>query len=376
MLSVSTHRDNAVHVLHVVPGLGAGGMELAMSRVITGLTDRGVRHSIACLKGEAEIADRLPSQTEIACLHSRPNEPQLPARLAKLIRRFRPTVIHARNWGAWPDVALGRLLHWPVVPLIFSFHGLGRSGYMPLRRRVASHVLVRMTTHLFTVSSQSREMLIDHWGWPAGKVDVISNGVDTDRFRPGETHTPGKTTIIGTVGNLRPVKNHAMLLRACAKLAARGADVELRIAGEGTERTDLEALSGELGFAERLKLPGRVEDVPGFLHELDLFVLSSDSEQHPNALNEAMACGLPCVSTRVGCVDELLDGGRCGGIVEPGDTEALTDELSRMLSDESLRRARATAGHDRAVNDYSMDRMLDAYERLYRRFGSPRGCVA
>jgi len=106
----------SVHVLHVVPGLGPGGMELAMGRVISLLTGDGMRHSIACLEGQPRIAGRLPSETGIHCFHSRPNEPQLPARLGQLVREIRPTVIHARNWGAWPDMAVGRLLAWPIVP--------------------------------------------------------------------------------------------------------------------------------------------------------------------------------------------------------------------------------------------------------------------
>jgi len=292
-----------IHVLHVVPGLIPGGMELVMARVISGLSDKGMEHSVACLKGEPQIASRLPGETEIHCLHSRPNEPQLPARLARLIRRIRPTVIHARNWGAWPDVAVGRLLAPPIVPLIFSFHGLGQAGYMPLRRRLASRALVRLTTCLFTLSEQSKRMLVTHWGWPEKRVNIIPNGVDTDRFRPAPAPRETDRFVVGTVGNLRPVKNHALLIRACAAAGRSGVDLELRIAGEGAEGTRLLALAESLGFADRLRLVGRIEEVPGFLNHLDLFVLSSDSEQHPNALNEAMACGLASVATRVGCAD-------------------------------------------------------------------------
>ena len=81
-----------------------------MARVISVLTGNGMRHSIACMKGDNQLGDRLPKETDIHCLHSRSNEPQLPARLGRLVRQIRPTVIHARNWGAWPDMAVGRLL--------------------------------------------------------------------------------------------------------------------------------------------------------------------------------------------------------------------------------------------------------------------------
>ncbi len=362
----------SIHVLHVVPGLLPGGMELAMARVISGLSGNGMRHSVVCLKGEPEIADRLPECTEIHCMHARPNEPQLPARLARTIRQVRPTVIHTRNWGAWPDTAVGRLLTRPRAPLIHSFHGLGKAGYMPRRRRWASWALARMTTSLFTVSCQSRDMLVAHWGWPRHRVNVIPNGVDTERFRLADRHDNRERRVIGTVGNLRSVKNHALLVRACGDLLAQGVDLEVRIAGEGKQRENLTALAESSGLGERLKLVGRVEDVPGFLRDLDLFVLSSDSEQHPNALNEAMACGLPCVATRVGCVDELLDAGRCGKIVAPGAREEMAGAIRELILDPALGRRFAAAARQRAVEHYSHAKMLGAYEALYTQFANGR----
>ena len=354
------------HVLHVVPGLGPGGMELAMARVVSGLNDAGMRHSIVCLKGEPEIADLLPEWTAIYCFHARPNEPQLPIRLARLVRRIKPNVIHARNWGAWPDMALGRLFAWPFVPMIFSFHGLGEAGYMPWRRRMASKILVHAMTHLFTVSRQSRDMLMKHWGWPKDRTEVIPNGVDTRRFSPC-TGPRSNRLVIGSVGNLRTVKNHALILRACARLVADGVELEIRIAGEGDQREPLTRLAESLGLSYRLQLNGLTEDVPGFLNGLDIFVLSSDSEQHPNALNEAMACGVASIATRVGCVEDLLNDGRCGRIIEPGDVDGLAMALRELVSDESFRCNFAEAGLKRVRAHYSLDIMLGRYRELYLR---------
>ena len=356
----------SMHILHVVPGLIPGGMELSMARVISGLTGDRMRHSIACLKGGPEIADCLPEATAIYCFHARPNEPQLPFRLASLVRRFKPDVIHARNWGAWPDMALGRLFAWPFVPMIFSFHGLGKAGYMPWRRRMASKILVHAMTHLFTVSRQSREMLIKHWGWPGNRTEVIPNGVDTCRFFPC-TGPRCHRLVIGSVGNLRTVKNHALILRACARLVAQGVDLEIRIAGEGDQRESLTRLAKFLGLSCCLQLNGLTEDIPGFLNGLDIFVLSSDSEQHPNALNEAMSCGVASIGTRVGCVEDMLDGGRCGKIIEPGDTDGLETALRELASDELLRRNFAEAGLKHVRSHYSLDVMIDRYRELYLR---------
>jgi glycosyltransferase involved in cell wall biosynthesis len=341
-------------------------MELGMVKVIAGLNGGRMRHSVAYLKGEPEIADRLPRVTRVYALNSRSNDVRVPGRIARLIREVHPTVIHARNWGAWPDAVAGRLLTANRTPLILSFHGLGRAGYMPLRRRAASWVMARMSTRLVAVSNESKELMASKWGWPRGRIEVIPNGVDTERFSPGERGERQGRLTIGTVGNLRPVKNHALLMRACAALVRSGMDLELRIAGEGDERGNLVALASTIGLGDRLKLCGRVEDVPGFLRQLDLFVLSSDSEQHPNALNEAMACGLACVATRVGCVPELLDEGRLGRIVPPGDAAAMVSAIKDMLADAAERRILGEAARERARDHYSLGAMLAAYERLYR----------
>ena len=354
-----------IHVLHVVPGLGRGGMELMMAQLISGLTDERMRHSIACLKGEVEIGDRLPASTKIFCLHARPNEPQLPFRLARLVQKCKPDVIHSRNWGAWPDMALGRFLAWPIIPFIFSFHGLGKAGYMPKRRRLASRLLVHGATRLVTVSRQSRDMLARLWGWPAEKTEVIPNGVDTRRFYPINNQQKNGRIVVGSVGNLRSVKNHALILEACAPLVRNGMDLEIHIAGEGNQRNHLETLGKRLGLYGRLQLPGKIDDVNGFLNKLDIFVLSSDSEQHPNALNEAMACGVSCISTRVGCVDDLLNDGRCGVIIEPGDSSGLKKVLAELALDPMRRAAFGKLGLERVREHYSLNNMLFRYRRLY-----------
>lgn len=357
--------SNPAHVLHVVPGLLPGGMELAMAKVISGISDSGMRHSIAYMKGEPEIADRLPGETELHCLNAQPNELRLPARLSRLIDKVQPTVIHARNWGAWPDTAIARLLSRRKTPLVLSFHGLGRAGYMPLRRRWASWALARMSTRLVTVSGESKELMSAKWGWPAGRVEVIPNGVDTARFTPAPRRSTRQRMVVGTVGNLRPVKNHALLIRACGELVQSGIDLELRIAGEGEERDRLVNLGQSLGMGERLKLAGQIEDVPAFLQDLDVFALSSDSEQHPNALNEALACGLACVATKVGCVAELLDRGRCGRIVPPGDVREMAASIGELLSNCEARYRIAAAARIQACERYSLNNMLGAYRSLY-----------
>jgi len=361
-----------VHVLHVVPGLLPGGMEFTLCRIIRGTAGEGLRHSVACLKGEAEIGAEIAGAASICCMHATPNEPLLFWRLRKLIKQVRPDVIHALNWGAWPDTALARMTLLPPTPLIFTFHGLGRAGRMPLRRRLAFRILPLFTTVLTTVSEGSKRMMVADYGWPGRRVEVIPNGIDSTRFRPPEGPRAGGRLVIGTVGNLRPVKNHAVLVRAAAELAAQGIDLELRVAGEGPRRKALEELAESLKFSGRLRLLGFVEDVGEFLHGLDIFVLPSDSEQHPICLLEAMASALPCVASDVGGVGEMLDGGRCGKLVPPGQPRPLARAIAELASSDPLRRSIGLAARQRVRECYNLQRMCDSYRQLYLRFAKKK----
>lgn len=341
-------------------------MELALSRVINGLLPLGMTHSIAVLKGEAIIRDRIDPSVRIHCLHAGARDPGVPLRLKQLIDRERPTVIHCRNLGAWPEIAVARLLARPRVPLVFSFHGLAEARPVSWRWRMLSRLLARLTSRLFTVSAASRQFLVEHIGLRGAAIEVIPNGVDTARFGPpGGPRPAAEVLVVGTVGSLLPVKNQELLVRACATLIGQGTRLRLEIAGEGPARQDLQRVIDALGIADHVVLRGQVADIPGFLHSLDLFVLPSDSEAHPNALSEAMACGLPCIASRVGGIPEIVDEGRAARLFPRGDEAALTEALRALALDADARRALGQAACQLVAERYSMQVMLQRYAALY-----------
>ena len=356
------------HVLHVVPTLGAGGMEMAMSRVVNGLLSDGISHSIVVLKGEAIIAGQFDPAVKIHCLHARPRDAGLLLQLRRLIRTERPSVIHARNLSAWPEVALARLSAWPPTPLVFSFHGLAGTTPLSLRWRLTSRALARVTNSVFTVSQGSKDFLIQQAGIPASGIAVIPNGVDTTRFFPSPEPCLQDEFRIGTLGSLTPVKNQALLIRACHRLSEAGFKLRLEIAGEGRERLALENLIEALGMTEKVLLIGHVADTPAFLQSLHAFVLPSHSEAHPNALSEAMACALPCIGSRVGGIPEILDQGRAGMLFDSGDETALAEALKTLIGNQPLREELGRAALVRTCEKYSMDVMIKNYRELYGRW--------
>ncbi|WP_126445766.1 glycosyltransferase [Sulfuricystis multivorans] len=359
--------NRSFHVVHVVPTLQPGGMEFALARVVNGLIPYGTTHSIIALKGDAIIRDRFDLSVRIHCMHAGPHDPHIPFRLRRLIKNEAPSVIHARNLGAWPEIAFARLMTYPLVPIVFSFHGIAEVKPVPMRWRLLSRMLSMITTHIFTVSEGSKQFLVHHLGLCGSDIDIIPNGVDTRIFYPKRDprHTGGPLRI-GTVGSLSPVKNQALLIRACFQVLNQGIDVQLDIAGEGRERQALEKLIDSLGLTRNVRLLGHVKNIQKFLNNLDIFVLPSDSEAHPNALSEAMACGLPCIATRVGGIPEITDKGRAALLFEAGDEVALVKLLLILATDHEKRKALGAAAVEFISKNYSMEVMLKNYFDLYQ----------
>jgi len=185
---------------------------------------------------------------------------------------------------------------------------------------------------------------------------VIHNGVDTEKYRPG---TPEERAIarrawgaghddvvLMTVASLKPLKRIDALLRAAAALRNSGAPIRAVLVGDGPDRGALESLARELGLSDRVTFAGVREDVDAWLRGADVFVLSSRTEAFPNVVLEAMATGLPVVTTDVGSVREMVEPGVSALVVPAGDDPALGAAISRLASDPSLRDAFGRRGRE------------------------------
>lgn len=363
---------SAPHVLHVVRTLGrSGGMERNLYRVVKTTHARGIRHSIALLSDFPDIID-FGELAEVTRFVTEPNDPRLITMLRAHIRRLRPDVVHARNWGAWPDVAVARLLTRRRPRFVFSYHGMEETDRVPLKRRLAFQGLAAITDEVFAVSDAARQRLRTDLGIRFGDMGVLPNGVDTDRFSPTEAPRPEGPLVLGSSGRLHPIKNFPLILDAMAQLPARFADVRVRYAGEGPERETILERARALGLEDRVELLGHVDDVPGFLRGLDVYVLASDMEANPNALLEAMASGLPSLATRAGGSVEVSNQGHAAHLFEVGDAAGLARGLVPLLDDAAARRTLGATARAWILERYAQSRMMDAYEALYRGGRAPR----
>jgi len=201
-------------------------------------------------------------------------------------------------------------------------------------------------------------------GFAPDRLLLIPNGVDADIFCPGpESDDKGRRIIF--VGRLIPSKGVPLLVRALSKLAAAGLDAQLDLVGDGPERTSLQRLADELRVSARITLHGSVHGVAALLQQAAVFVLPSFIEGMSNAMLEAMACGLPVITTRVGASPELIEDGVSGLLINAGDEEALQTALQRVLQDRALARRLGTAARRIIEAKFSIDRIADRYSDLY-----------
>jgi glycosyltransferase involved in cell wall biosynthesis len=360
-------------LLHLHSSFSLGGKEARAVRLMNQWGDRA-HHTI--LSGDPEamsardaIAPGVPVDfpRDAPLLTGLPD----PARyrlLARYMAQF--DLVLSYNWGAMDGVMARRAFapFMALPPLIHHEDGFNadeNDGLKPRRnlfRRAAlgaAHALVVPSVTLEGIARRT-------WGQPARRVRLIPNGIAVDRYAappapdaiPALRRSPGKL-LVGTLAGLRPVKN---IPRLVAAVAAHRDRLQLVVVGEGPERDAIQAAARAAGLDD-LCLAGFLPDPARYVGLFDIFALSSDSEQFPISLVEAMAAGLPVASTDVGDVAHMVAPENRPFVVRDG--EGLARALGALADDAGLRARLGAANRARASRDFAEEAMLDAYARLY-----------
>jgi glycosyltransferase involved in cell wall biosynthesis len=288
--------------------------------------------------------------------------------LVQLFRRRRVDIVHSHEFTmALYGAAAAR---WAGLPHVITMHG-GTGFAQRWRRRIATRWAIRQSQSVVAVSRATRTTLASALAVSESAFTVIPNGVapvsGTGSAVRAELGLDPDELLILAVGNLYPVKGHAVLLRALAAIGGgEGARWRLAIAGRGEEEERLRMAAVELGVSDRFQLLGYRSDIANLLTAADMYAMPSLSEGLPLALIEAMFAGKPIIASDVGGIPEVVEGGHEALLVPPGDAHALTHALVRLLSDPGLRRQLAAAAQRRAQADFAVGAMATAYERLYR----------
>jgi glycosyltransferase involved in cell wall biosynthesis len=282
--------------------------------------------------------------------------------------RDRVDILHSHMFGAnvWGTI-LGRLTRVPVV--IAHEHSWTFEG-QPMRRLLDRELIGRGATAFVAVSAEDRQKMIEIEGVPEAKVHVLPNGIQPLRPPSGkdvraELGIAADAPLVGSVGELHPQKAFDLLFAAAAELRDRFPNLQVIVAGEGSDRTRLERRIRELDLEHTVRLLGRREDIPDVLASLDIAVCCSDREGSPLSVMEYMASELPIVATRVGGVPDLIDDGMHGLLVPPRDAAALANALGRLLDDEALRRRLAANAHERQEREFVLSAAVRRTEELY-----------
>ncbi|MFP4056871.1 MAG: glycosyltransferase [Candidatus Brocadiia bacterium] len=374
-MTASTAQATA-RVLHFVDALLRGGAERLVVELATRTDRQRFDPAVATFRQEAFAEELAAARRPVHVVPKRrPFDLRLVLALRRLLRRQGVALVHAHDIQSATYGALAaRLVR---VPVVLTVHGLGI-----FRQKRSATILPRLVRWL------DRVAFVGHWLERAAAEDfgvrprhpmVVHNGVDIEAFRPREPEPQvlaelgldPDAPVVGTVGNLRGVKDYPCLLRAFAVARARVPGAVLVFVGDGEERARLEALAGELGVGPAVRFAGARSDVARLLPAFDLFALSSTTEGISVALLEAMACGLPPVVTRTGGNPEVVDEA-CGRLVPVGQPQALGEALAELLAEPRKRQALGAEARARVERDFSMERMVRDYEATYESLLSAR----
>ena len=280
-------------------------------------------------------------------------------RTARYFYRTRPRAIHVHHLGSLVNVLVPAYLAgcFNIVYTEHSAYAIAHTRWMQRLLPVVSRLVTR-----FTCVSRNLAEFFATLGVPQKRLLTIYNGVDIDVYKPGALRPEFcPVARIGAVGRLVAEKDYPTLLSALALLKARKVRFFAEIAGDGPLAAELKGHALALGLHGVVSFRGPCDNIPAFLRELDIYVLSSRHEGLPIAVLEAMATALPVVATRITAIPEIIDDGRTGILVPPGDAAAMADALAALAADGVRRRALGGAAREGVRTRYTISGASRSY---------------
>jgi glycosyltransferase involved in cell wall biosynthesis len=349
--------------------LELGGTEGQFAEVACGIDRSRFDVRVSCVRPEGPLREKLEAAgVSVGCAGRGSLRPVgFVSALIPLVRELRVhdvRLVHSFDYYSNVlCVPAARMARRTVV--IASQRDLGNLRSAPRER--LQRVVLRLADRVLANSEAVRDALVRAGRIPAGRVAVIRNGVDLERFHPSDRkpREPGDAVTIVTLANLRPEKGLGDLVDVAAIVRGRSPACRFQIWGDGALRTELAARARSLGLGGTLEFCGRTQTPESVLRAADVFALPSHSEASSNGILEAMACGLPVVATRVGGNPFLVEHGATGLLVPPRDPGSFAESVIRLVEhpDEALRLGNAAL--QRARSQYSTRSMLRALEHVY-----------
>jgi glycosyltransferase involved in cell wall biosynthesis len=380
--------EDRIKVLRIIGRLNVGGPAIHVVNLTAGLDPhRYLSLLVAGSENEAE-----GSMLDFALSHGvrptvipemvtafslAPRDVKALLKLYALMRQERPDIVHTHTAKAgFLGRAAARLAGVPII--VHTFHGHVLHGYYgamknQLLRRVEQS-LASVTDRLVTVSEQVRQDLVGYGIAKAEKISVVPLGFDLDPFLNShaqqgqfrrEMGLSDEHKLVGIVGRIFPIKNHALFLESAARIAAQEPAARFVIVGDGVFRPNLENQARELSITDRVLFTGWRRDLPRICADLNVLVVSSDNEGTPVSAIEAMASSCPVVATRVGGLPDLIEDQKSGRLVPPRDAEALARAVLDLLSNPQTACELGQNAMEAVRQRFTVQRLLSDIDHLY-----------
>jgi L-malate glycosyltransferase len=364
-------------VFYLVDSLNVGGTETQAVELALRLPVSEYEIMMGCLRAQGPLLEKLRgSAVSVREFHPSGGLDSAAGlyeliRLARYLRREKFDVVHTHDlWSNLMGVPAARLAGVPAI--VSSRRDLAHFDWYQGRRRHWLRRIQNLSGVVLANATPIRDALISEDGFAPGKLRVIHNGVDTEKFQQAQRDRARLFPDVGTeilvvlVGNMHSdVKGHPWLIAAAPTVLREFPEVRFVFAGDGESRPTFAAQVAQLGLEGKVKFLGRRSDIPEILASCDLAVLPSRAEGLPNAVLEYMAAGLPTIASRVGGTAELVQDGVTGLLVPAEDANALAGALLQFLRNPERARQIATNGQRFAVENFSFERLIREIDELY-----------
>jgi glycosyltransferase involved in cell wall biosynthesis len=370
-----------IKVTHVITALPRGGAQSVLFQLLQRTDKSRFDMDVVSLADKGVVGEKIAElgiSVKSLNMGRRFPNPAKVLRLARWLRTRQPDLV--QTWLYHGDLVGGLAARLAGRPVLWN---LRQSDLDPRTTRRATMLTAKTCARLSLIiprtivcCSQASRDVHTALGYDGKRMTVIGNGVDLDRYRPDTTAGAALrkeigvndgARLVGLVARFHPQKDHQTFLTAAAQVCSHVDDVHFVLCGEDVDDSNsaLGAMIGQTGFADRFHLLGIRDDIPRVTGAFDVAMSSSSyGEGFPNVLLEALACGVPCVTTDVG--DSARIAGSTGWVTPPGDAEALAAALAQALAiSPSDLGAKATAARAMAEEAHSISRMIQAYESLY-----------
>ncbi|RMH60195.1 MAG: glycosyltransferase [Calditrichaeota bacterium] len=365
-----------IRVAHLINHLSHAGKEMGIVKLLNRMNPEKFKGYLIVFD---KVWDTLILDTQkselIAINKKKGNDPLLPFKVARILRKHKIDVLHTHSWGTLVEgIVAGKLARVPVI-----IHGEHGTFHKTGKRRTVQNIFWKKADHLLSVSAILARNLERTIGLPENAFDTIMNGVDTDRFKPDEQSRAevraelglaDDDVLIGTVGRTIKVKNHPLMIEAGRLLKEKKLPFKMVIVGDSPMyniREELERRIKDYQLEDRVFFTGNRDDVNRVMNAFDIFVLPSLSEGCSNVIQEAMATGLPVIASRVGGNPELVQEDENGYMFINDDAADFAEKLEILITDASRRKAFGKRSRQKALDRFSLEGMVHAYESYYEK---------